>query len=132
MGAAGTDTAMEAADVVIMNDDLRRIPEIVDEQGAIAADARIVIDHAANSSGDRYAHMAIYPYPVHLIQEWTMNDGQVVTIRPIRPEDGKCVRRQRLQRSLAAIHCHIAAPGQFQGIANRFAQTRVILDNQHR
>lgn len=29
MGAVGTDTAMEAADIVIMNDDLRRIPEVI-------------------------------------------------------------------------------------------------------
>lgn len=29
MGGAGTDSAMEAADVVIMNDDLRRIPETI-------------------------------------------------------------------------------------------------------
>jgi Cd2+/Zn2+-exporting ATPase len=29
MGAAGTDTAMEAADVVVMNDDLRRIAETI-------------------------------------------------------------------------------------------------------
>jgi len=29
MGSAGTDTAMEAADVAIMNDDLRRIPETI-------------------------------------------------------------------------------------------------------
>jgi acetyltransferase len=64
-------------------------PLIVDENGAIAADARIVIDHTSNASGDRYAHMAIYPYPVHLIQEWQMNDGKVVTIRPIRPEDAE-------------------------------------------
>ena len=60
---------------------------IVDENGAIAADARIIIDHISGAGGDRYAHMAIYPYPVHLIQQWQMNDGRDVTIRPIRPED---------------------------------------------
>jgi acetyltransferase len=63
-------------------------PLIVDENGGIAADARIVIDYAA-PSGDRYAHMAIHPYPVHLIQEWELPDGRTVTIRPIRPEDAE-------------------------------------------
>jgi acetyltransferase len=60
-------------------------PLIVDENGAIAADARIVIDHA--TTGDRYAHMAIHPYPAHLIQHWPQNDGTNVIVRPIRPED---------------------------------------------
>ena len=64
-------------------------PLIVDEHGAIAADARIVIDYAPNAGSDPYAHMAIYPYPVQLIQEWQMNDGTLVTIRPIRPEDAE-------------------------------------------
>ncbi|MFO1346385.1 MAG: bifunctional acetate--CoA ligase family protein/GNAT family N-acetyltransferase [Rhodocyclaceae bacterium] len=63
-------------------------PLIVDENGAIAADARIVIDHAP-ASGDRYSHMAIHPYPVHLIQEWQLPDGLEITIRPIRPEDAE-------------------------------------------
>lgn len=61
-------------------------PLIVDEDGTIAVDARIIIDHVS-SSGDRYSHMAIYPYPVQLVQEWHMNDGRSVIIRPIRPED---------------------------------------------
>ena len=63
-------------------------PLIVDENGAIAADARIVIDHAANT-GDRYSHMAIHPYPSHLEQEWEQPNGRVITIRPIRPEDAE-------------------------------------------
>lgn len=63
-------------------------PLIVDENGAIAADARIVIDHAA-TTGDRYSHMAIHPYPSHLVQEWEQPNGRVVTIRPIRPEDAE-------------------------------------------
>ncbi len=63
-------------------------PLIVDEHGALAADARVVVDFAPVSS-DRYAHMAIYPYPTHLIADWQLPDGTSITIRPIRPEDAK-------------------------------------------
>lgn len=62
-------------------------PLIVDENGAMAGAARMVIDHALDTGKARYAHMAIHPYPSHLIREWPMRDGQVVTVRPIRPED---------------------------------------------
>jgi acetyltransferase len=90
---------MEALEEVLLNisemvcelpwlQELDLNPLIVDENGAIAADARIVIDHAS-ASGDRYSHMAIHPYPVHLIQEWELQDGRTVTIRPIRPEDAE-------------------------------------------
>jgi len=66
-------------------------PLIVDENGAIAADARIVIDHA-RTNGDRYSHMAIHPYPAHLTQYWEQKDGRSITIRPIRPEDAEMVQ----------------------------------------
>ncbi|MBI3901329.1 MAG: bifunctional acetate--CoA ligase family protein/GNAT family N-acetyltransferase [Nitrosomonadales bacterium] len=63
-------------------------PLIVDEHGALAADARVVVDYAP-VSGDRYAHMAIYPYPAHLVTQWQLPDGTDITIRPIRPEDAE-------------------------------------------
>jgi len=61
-------------------------PLILDENGALAADARVVIEYRPPSA-DRYAHMAIYPYPAHLVSQWELADGTDITIRPIRPED---------------------------------------------
>jgi len=66
-------------------------PLIVDEHGALAADARVVVDFR-QPSADRYAHMAIYPYPAHLVNRWQLADGTDITIRPIRPEDAKLVQ----------------------------------------
>jgi acetyltransferase len=66
-------------------------PLIVDENGALAADARVMVDFAP-VSGDRYAHMAIYPYPSHLVTNWQLPDGTDITIRPIRPEDAEMVQ----------------------------------------
>ncbi len=63
-------------------------PLIVDEHGACAVDARIVVDYL-QPSADRYAHMAIHPYPAHLITHWQLPDGTNLTIRPIRPEDAE-------------------------------------------
>ncbi|MGB0126180.1 MAG: bifunctional acetate--CoA ligase family protein/GNAT family N-acetyltransferase, partial [Rhodocyclaceae bacterium] len=63
-------------------------PLIVDEKGAVAVDVRIVVENTSPTA-DRYDHMAIHPYPAHLVQQWTMPDGTEVTFRPIRPEDAE-------------------------------------------
>ncbi|MFM2434557.1 MAG: hypothetical protein RL063_536, partial [Pseudomonadota bacterium] len=63
-------------------------PLIVDENGALAADARVVVEFR-QPSADRYAHMAIYPYPTQLVSDWQLADGTDIVIRPIRPEDAE-------------------------------------------
>ena len=62
-------------------------PLIVDENGAVAVDARIVIGNLPITAG-RYDHMAIHPYPSHLTTTYQVKNGPLVTIRPIKPEDG--------------------------------------------
>jgi acetyltransferase len=62
-------------------------PLIVDEHGAVAVDARIVVDNIAPTA-DRYDHMAIHPYPSHLTTKVSTPEGEI-TIRPIKPEDAE-------------------------------------------
>ena len=61
-------------------------PLILDENGVLAADARIIVG-VRPPSADCYSHMAICPYPTHLVDNWQLADGTDVVIRPIRPED---------------------------------------------
>lgn len=74
-------------------------PLLVDVNGALAADARIIIQSCV-PSGDRYGHMAIHPYPAHLVTEWQTVDGLNIEIRPMRPEDAEGV--QAFVRGLSA------------------------------
>lgn len=67
-------------------------PLILDEAGALVADARIVVEYR-QPSADRYAHMAIAPYPTHLVNHWQLADGTDIIIRPIRPEDAELDQR---------------------------------------
>ena len=63
-------------------------PLIIDEKGAVAVDARIVVDYPKPST-DPYNHLAIHPYPIHLVKKTQLNDGTDIVIRPIRPEDAE-------------------------------------------
>ncbi len=61
-------------------------PLVADERGLVAVDARIGVDRSPSAT-QRYAHMAIHPYPAHLATQWHLDDGTVLCVRPIRPED---------------------------------------------
>lgn len=74
-------------------------PLIVDENAVMALDARIIVERPA-ASLDRYAHMAIHPYPAHLVSMVQLADGTDIKIRPIRPEDAAI--EQSFVRELSA------------------------------
>ncbi len=70
-------------------------PIIVDESGAVAVDARIVVDHApqvAGGASSRYNHLAILPYPARFEQVWPLRGGGEYTVRPVRPDDAQMLQ----------------------------------------
>jgi acetyltransferase len=73
------------------------LPEIIDmdinplignDKEVIAVDARINVRYRPPQMPP-YGHMAIHPYPVHLIERAQLPDGTDLIIRPIRPEDAQ-------------------------------------------
>ncbi len=61
-------------------------PLLASSDRLLALDARVVV-HGPNVNADQLPKPAVRPYPVHLVSDWKMKDGNMVTIRPIRPED---------------------------------------------
>jgi acetyltransferase len=71
-------------------------PIIVDESGAVAVDARIVIDsapQAANGRANPYNHLSILPYPARYEQVWPLRGGGEYTVRPIHPDDAQMLQQ---------------------------------------
>jgi acetyltransferase len=71
-------------------------PVIVDESGAVAVDARIVIDHAPQAVSGRantYSHLAILPYPARYENVWPLRGGGEYTVRPIHPDDAQMLQK---------------------------------------
>ncbi|MEZ5649492.1 MAG: bifunctional acetate--CoA ligase family protein/GNAT family N-acetyltransferase [Burkholderiaceae bacterium] len=63
-------------------------PLIAGPGGVLAVDARISIARPPAKDGP-YDHVAIRPYPRHLVRHEHLADGTPLTIRPIRPEDAQ-------------------------------------------
>jgi len=85
-------------------------PVIVDEHGAVAVDARIVVGDAAGGAVGSFGHLAIVPYPTGQDREWPLRaaagraagedkGGGSYTIRPIHPDDAQML--QALVRGLS-------------------------------
>ena len=110
-GAPAADEAalehllLRVSDMVCALPQLREMdinPVIVDEFGAVAVDARIVVDGAAQTPGT-FGHLAVLPYPAGLEREWPLGPkagGGMYTIRPIHPDDADML--QTFVRSLSA------------------------------
>ncbi len=88
---AVVDVLMRVSDMVC------ELPEIIEldinplfagPSGVIAVDARIRVARPS-STNQNYGHMAIVPYPRHLVAKHILSDGTRLTIRPIRPEDAQ-------------------------------------------
>jgi acetyltransferase len=63
-------------------------PLVIDEEDAIALDARMVVDKELVSKElPPHGHLIISPYPKKYEWQWTLKDGRQVLLRPIRPED---------------------------------------------
>jgi acetyltransferase len=66
--AALEDVLMRVSEMVCELPMLKEMdinPLILDESGALAADARVMVEYR-QPSADRYAHMAIHPYPIKM------------------------------------------------------------------
>ncbi len=89
-------------------------PLIVDERGAIAVDARIEVAYPT-SGFERYAHLAIHPYPTHLESRWQLPEGIDLTIRPMRPEDAEI--EQAFVRGLSQESKHFRFVGAMEELS---------------
>lgn len=67
-------------------------PLVADASGVVAVDVRVQLRAAAEATlpgyaEGRYNHCAIEPYPNALVRSVQLRDGQLLKLRPVRPED---------------------------------------------
>jgi acetyltransferase len=88
-------------------------PIIVDESGALAVDARIVVSsapQALGALGHHYQHLAIKPYPAGYEQVWPLRGGGEYTVRPIHTDDAQMLQDLVLRISPESRYFRFVSP----------------------
>ena len=89
--AAVVDVLLRISDLVCEVPEITELdinPLFAGPGGVLAVDARIAVARPPARDGP-YDHMAIHPYPRHLVTRSHLADGTALVIRPIRPEDAE-------------------------------------------
>ncbi|MAM63121.1 bifunctional acetate--CoA ligase family protein/GNAT family N-acetyltransferase [Maritimibacter sp. UBA3975] len=94
-------------------------PLIAGSNGVLAVDARIRVARPPARDG-LYDHMAIHPYPRHLIRQEHLSDGTPLIIRPIRPEDAES--EQKFVKNLSEE----ARMFRFMGVLNELSPEMLV------
>ncbi len=84
-------------------------PLLASPERLLALDARVVL-HGLEMTEDKLPTPAVRPYPIHLVSEWKMKDGQTVTIRPIRPEDEPAMIKFHTNLSERSVYLRFFQP----------------------
>lgn len=79
-----------------VSDLICEIPEIYEidinplhvDDHSVHAQTAVVAVQKSSATSQRYEHLVIHPYPRDWIRHSVVKNGQQVTLRPIRPEDG--------------------------------------------
>ncbi|MEP7307682.1 MAG: GNAT family N-acetyltransferase [Acidobacteriota bacterium] len=96
-------------------------PLLVSPERLVALEARIVL-HDAGVTDAALPPLAIHPYPIQHVGQWTLKNGSEVTIRPIRPEDEPLMARFHQtvsERSVYFRYLHLI------GLSQRIAHERL-------
>nr|WP_314858958.1 bifunctional acetate--CoA ligase family protein/GNAT family N-acetyltransferase [uncultured Undibacterium sp.] len=100
-------------------------PVIVDEEGALVVDARIVVDHSPAEPGN-YEHLAISPYPSDKEMEWPLRDGRKYTVRPLHPHDAEML--QELVRKLSPESRYFRFVSSMRELSDRMLAKFTLID----
>jgi acetyltransferase len=84
-------------------------PLIASPEGLLALDGRVVL-YGKNTAESELPKLAIRPYPNRYVANWTMKNGNEVTIRPIRAEDEPLMQHFHEMLSDRSVYLRYLSP----------------------